>query len=82
MEIATFSAIATTTGEVIRMIGALNGMIFDNNNDSVWRRERNDWQKTDDWRTRVRPDEDEARGASRDGDRNNVGDRTNVNETK
>ena len=27
MEIATFSAIATTTG-VIRMIGALNGMIF------------------------------------------------------
>ena len=28
MEIATFSAIATTTGEVIRMIGALNGMIF------------------------------------------------------
>ena len=28
MEIATFSAIATTTGGVIRMIGALNGMIF------------------------------------------------------
>ena len=28
MEIVTFSAIATTTGEVIRMIGALNGMIF------------------------------------------------------
>jgi len=28
MEIATFSAIATTIGEVIRMIGALNGMIF------------------------------------------------------
>ena len=28
MEIATFSAIATTTGEVIRMIGALNGMIL------------------------------------------------------
>jgi hypothetical protein len=28
MAIATFSAIATTTGEVIRMIGALNGMIF------------------------------------------------------
>ena len=28
MEIATFRAIATTTGEVIRMIGALNGMIF------------------------------------------------------
>ena len=27
MEIATFSGIATTTG-VIRMIGALNGMIF------------------------------------------------------
>ena len=28
MEIATFSAIATTTGGVIRMTGARNGMIF------------------------------------------------------
>ena len=27
-EIATFSATATTTGGVIRMLGALNGMIF------------------------------------------------------
>ena len=30
-----------------------------NNNDSIWRRDRNDWQKADDWRPR-NPREDDA----------------------
>ena len=47
-----------------------------NNNDSIWRRDRNDWQKADDWRPRNAREDDAAKNGekydAKDGEKSNA----------